>query len=101
VSRTDAHTPHRVRVARREVAVVPVHRCAGHDCDLPGVDPCWTIGRIGLCHWEFTYTGTNVCSCWMCHWHSRPDERRAAVRAELRALAREWNGGDGEAGFEL
>lgn len=96
MSRTDAHAPFLVRVARREVSVVPVHRCAGRECDLPELVPDWSIGRIGLCHWEFTYTGTNVCGCWMCHWHSRPEQCRAAVRAELREVAREWNGGEWE-----
>jgi len=101
VSRTDAHTPFRVRVARREIAVRAVHRCPGPECDLPALDPDWSIGRIGRCYHEFTYTGVNVCSCRMCHWHSRPEVRRAAVRGELRAVAREWNGGDGEADWEV
>lgn len=93
MSRTDAHAPFRVRLARREVAARPVHRCADSECDLPDLDPGWSIGRIGRCYWEFVYTGTNVCSCWMCHWHTRPEERRAAVRAELRGQMREWNSG--------
>lgn len=96
MSRTDAHSPYRVRVARREVAVVPVHRCAGAECDLPALSPTWTTGRIGRCYWEFVYTGTNVCSCWRCHWRTRPEERRAAVRAELRGVAREFNAGKRE-----
>ncbi|MGV0675711.1 hypothetical protein ABQE62_05895 [Mycolicibacterium fortuitum] len=96
MSRTDAHTPYRVRVARREVSVVPVHRCAGSVCDLPDLDPAWTIGRIGRCYWEFVFTGTEVCSCWMCHWHHRPEQRRSTLRAELRGVAREWNAGSGE-----
>jgi hypothetical protein len=91
MSRTDAHTPRRVRVARREIAVRAVHRCAGGECDLPALDPGWTIGRIGRCYWEFVYTGTNVCSCWMCHWRHRPESPRTAVRTQLRAKAREWN----------
>lgn len=101
MSRTDAHTPFRVRVARRELAVRAVHRCAGRDCALPDVGPGWTIGRIGRCYWEFRYTGTNVCSCWMCHWHSSPEVRRAAIRADLRAVAREWNAGAAKAGREV
>lgn len=93
MSRTDAHAPFRVRVARREVSVVPVHRCARRACDLPDLDPGWSIGCIECCYWEFRFTGTNVCSCWMCHWHSLPEERRASVRAGLRAAAPEWNAG--------
>ncbi|GLP76380.1 hypothetical protein TUM20983_34900 [Mycobacterium antarcticum] len=91
MSRTDVHAPFRVRVARREIAVRAFHRCAGRECDLPDLDPGWIIRRFGLCYWEFVYTGTNVCSCSMCHWRHRPEERRAAARARLRSMAREWN----------
>ncbi|SHR63612.1 Uncharacterised protein [Mycobacteroides abscessus subsp. massiliense] len=94
MSRTDAHAPFHVRAARREATVVPVHRCAGRECDLPELDPGWSIGRIGCCYWEFAYTGVSVCSCWMCHWHRRREARRAAVRTELRGAARDWNGGE-------
>lgn len=101
MSRTDAHAPFHVRVVRREVATRPVHRCAGHDeCDLPELVPGWVDTRH-RCRWEYTYTGRGVCSCWMCHWHRRPEVRRAAVRTELRAVAREWNAGASEAAFEL
>ena len=102
MSRTNAHSPYRVRVHRREVAVHAVHRCAGRDaCDLPDLDPTWTIGRVGRCYHEFSYTGVSVCSCWMCHWHSRPEVHRASVRTGLRQVAREWNGGSEEAAFEV
>lgn len=100
MSRTDAHTPYRVRVARREIAVRAVHRCADRECDLPDFDPDWTIGRIRCCYWEFVYTGTSICSCWMCHWHHRPEVRRAAVRTELRGVVREWNARDVDAGWK-
>ena len=101
MSRTDAHTPFRVRVARREVTVRAVHRCAGRVCDLPALDADWsTTGSIGRCYWEFDFTGTNVCCCWMCHWLRRPEQRRAAVRAELRGVAREWNAGELGAGWD-
>lgn len=96
MSRTDAHTPYRVRVARREIAVRAVHTCGGLDCDLSAIDPGWSIGRVGSCHWEFVYTGTNVCSCWMCHEQHRPERSRAAVRSGLRAVTRAWNAGERE-----
>ncbi|MBN7296617.1 hypothetical protein [Mycobacteroides abscessus] len=92
MSRTDSHAPFRVRVARGEVAVRAVHRCAGRDCDLPDLAPGWSIGRIGRCYWQWFFTGRGVCSCWMCHWRTRPEVHRAAVRTELRGVAREWNG---------
>ncbi|WP_328357005.1 hypothetical protein OG976_01635 [Mycobacterium sp. NBC_00419] len=56
MSRTDAHTPYRVRVASREVVVRAVHRCAGRDCDLFDLVPTWSISRIGRCYWEFRFT---------------------------------------------
>lgn len=96
MSRTDSHAPFTVRVARREVAARPVHRCAGRQCDLPNLVPGWTTGRIGRCYWQWFFTGRGVCSCWMCHWRHRPEACRAAVRTELRAVVREWNGGERE-----
>ncbi len=92
MSRTDAHAPFHVRVARREVFVVAVHRCAGRDCDLPNR----SAGRVGRCRWQFIFTGVNVCNCWMCHWHHRAEDRRSAVRTRLRGIARAWNAGDRE-----
>lgn len=59
------------------------------------------MGRIGSCYWEFTYTGVDVCSCWMCHWYHRPEVRRSAVCMELREVAREWNSGDEEVGSDV
>ena len=101
MSRTDAHAPFHVRVARREVAVIPDHRCAdGGECDLPGLVPGWTDTRH-RCRWQYTYTDAGVCSCWMCHWHSKPEQPRVAVRIALRAVARRWNGGDDDAAFEV
>lgn len=101
MSRTDAHAPFHVRMARREVTGVPLHRCAGRDCDLPALDPGWAVGRAGRCCWEFAFTGRAVCPCRLCHWHHRPQQRRAAGRVRLWAAAREWNAGDGEAGWQV
>lgn len=96
VSRTDAHTPFRVRVARREVAVRAVHRCASGECDLPELVPGWSGGRGDRCYWQWLFTGRGVCSCWTCHWRTRPEVRRASVRAGLRGVTREWNAGGRE-----
>ncbi|WP_162625490.1 hypothetical protein [Mycolicibacterium llatzerense] len=97
MSRTDAHAPFAVRMLRGEVAHHAVHLCDGDParCSLPDLEAGWTTGP-GLCRWEWTYTGHNWCSCWMCHWHSRLEVRRAAVRAELRGQVREWNAGERE-----
>jgi hypothetical protein len=77
---------------RGEVTHHAVHVCGGDParCTLPDLEAGWTIGP-GRCRWEWTYTGQNWCSCWMCHWRHRPQERRGAVRADLRGVAREWN----------
>ncbi len=104
MSRTDAHAAFRVCVARREVSVVPVHRCADRERDLPHLDPGWSIGRVRRCYWQWLFTGTGVCSCWMCHWPKRRHPRRSgrgARRAQLDGVVREWNGGDEEAGWEV
>lgn len=85
MSRTDAHTPLWVRLVRGELAAHPVH-AANHDqCDLPdhpGPSPT-------RCYWAFVYTGTKVCSCWMCQGgaeHRRENRRRRhRDRRELRA----------------
>ena len=45
MSRTDAHTPYRVRVARREVSVVPVHRCDGRKLAVSSI---WELGASVL-----------------------------------------------------
>lgn len=100
MSRTDAHAPFHIRVVRREISVVAVHRCAGGDCDLPALVPGWPDRGGDRCRWEFAFTGTNVCCCWMCHWCSRPEQPRAAVRAALRGVAHAWNAGDDDAGWE-
>lgn len=75
--RTDAHATLHVRIARRTSAA-PLRLPAV--CDLPEVG----VGGIDdtCCHREFVWTGVNVTSCWMCHWHRRPEDHRTAVRAE-------------------
>lgn len=93
MSRTDAHAPFAVRVARREVADRPVPRCAGSVCDLPDVVPGWEPRRGAACYWQWFFAGHGICPCWMCHWHRRPEVQRATVRAELRGQVREWNAG--------
>lgn len=104
VSRTDAHAPFHVRLARGEVAVHPVHRCTGPEtCDLPDLVPGWA-DTAHRCHWQWFFTGQDVCSCWMCHWPKRRQPRRSgrgSSRVQLRGLARSWNAGDSEAGDRM
>ena len=101
MSRTDSHAPFHVRMARGEVSAYPVHRCAGRECDLPDLVPGWADRGGEVCRWEPFQEDQNWCSCWMCHWHHRPEVRRAADRARLRDVVRAWNGGDDEAGHEV
>lgn len=105
MSRTDAHAPFAVRMLRGEVAHHARHLCSGDPalCSLPDLEAGWTTGP-GCCLWEWTFTGRNWCSCWMCHWPSHRQPRRSgrgASRAELRDVARAWNGGGVEAGWEV
>lgn len=90
MSRTDAHAPLHVRVARREISVDAVHFCGGAECDLPDRG----TGTRSRCHWQFVFTGTGICSCWMCHGHRRREIRRSAVRARLREAACAFNAGN-------
>lgn len=107
MSRTDAHAPLWVRLARGELAAQARHTAAHDCCDLPAHPPrqrpSWRPGT--QCYWAFTYTGTRVCSCWMCHagWNARRTNRRARHRtnAALRAASRQWAGGDEVAFDEL
>ncbi len=95
MSRTDAHAPFHVRFVRGEITGSAVHSCDRIACPL--VDDA----VVGSCYWEYLYEGRNWCPCWMCHWHRRPEYRRAAERARLRDVARAWNGGDDGAVEEL
>lgn len=87
MSRTDAHAPFRVRLARGELAARPVHACADRDCDLPDRPPArWYPGCAPThCHWEFHYTGVGVCACQMCHGgaDNRAENRRRRRRSKV------------------
>ncbi|WOQ17117.1 hypothetical protein [Raineyella sp. W15-4] len=99
MSRTDAHVPLRIRVARGDIGRAEVHDHADGVCDLPDPfdrDALWQ-GR-GHCHWEWRWDGHAVCSCWMCHggYGLRLDRRadRQRTRRELRTVTERWNYGD-------
>lgn len=105
MSHTDAHAPFAVRLLRGEVAHLAVHGCGGDPklCTLPDLNAGWTTGP-GPCRWEWTFTGRNWCSCWMCHCPRRTLARRsgrASYRAQLRLTAREYNGGSASDDSEL
>jgi hypothetical protein len=99
LSRTDAHSPSWVRLARGELAARPDHAHPHPVCDLPET-PADTVRQYGAtkCRWALQYTGINVCSCWMCnagprHRHANRTERHGCRVTLATALAR-WRGGD-------
>ena len=92
MSRTDAHVPLRIRVARGDIGRAEVHDHSDGVCDLPDpFEPGALWGGSGRCHWEWLWDGHAVCSCRLCHGgpelrrERRADRRRA--RRELRAAA--------------
>ncbi len=99
MSRTDAHCPLPVRVARRDVAAEAVHDHRFGGCDL--ADRSVYVREwlpSARCSWQWRYTGVKVCSCSLCHggpWR-RVDARRARHndRRSLAARLSAWRGGD-------
>lgn len=92
MSRTDAHVPVRIRVARRDTAHTEIHDHADGVCDLPDpYDRDALRAEPGHCHWAWLWDGHGVCPCPLCH--RGPDNRRERradrqrVRRTLRELA--------------
>jgi hypothetical protein len=91
MSRTDAHAPVLVSIARGDLAAHAHHDHRNGDCDLPdraGLAAgrhvyAWT--KSSRCRWVFHYTGTNVCACNLC---SSRDERRADLRKDRQTTRR-------------
>lgn len=100
MSRTDAHAPLWVRLARGELAVEAIHAADHVSCDLPQRPPTKWDGWLPAtkCYWSFRHTGTNVCSCSMCHAgpQHRQDNRnqRHHDRTRLATALKHWHGGD-------
>jgi len=98
LSRTDAHVPLHVRLARGDLASTAMHdHRDGQECDLPARPELW-CEPIPRCRWDFRFTGTRICSCWMCHGsaENRQERRnsRHAGKAQLASNRRSWRGGD-------
>lgn len=96
MSRTDAHVPLRVRVARGDIARAEVHDHTNGMCDLPETnDRDAPRQRRGHCHWTWLWDGHGPCPCETCHGgHANRRERRAdrqRVRRELDDAVRRWN----------
>ena len=102
MSRTDAHAPFHVRLARGDVSAQPQHARIHDACDLPALEatvryPWRTTG----CLWVFYYTGVNECPCPNCHGGPRARARNRAERhrdrAALGTALDAWHWGDGTA----
>jgi hypothetical protein len=89
MSNTFKTKPFWVQLANGYHRSVPVHAVEGaHDCDLPDKP-----GREQThCHWTFIYTGTRICSCWLCHgsaFEGSPKRERQRGNDEIRDQAAE------------
>jgi hypothetical protein len=99
LSRTDAHAPFHVRLARGDLSAQPWHACTHDACDLPDLEatvryPWRTTG----CSWGFFYAGVNECPCFNCHGgpqaHARNRAERHRDRAALSTALDAWCAGD-------
>lgn len=97
MSRTDAHAPLWVRLARGELAAEAQHASDHRVCDLPDRPPVTWEGWLPVtrCYWTLRYTGTNICSCSMCHAgpQHRQEHRNQRRRDHmaLHAALRRWS----------
>jgi hypothetical protein len=96
MSRTDAHTPFAVRIARGEIGAHEEHDHRSGDCDLPERDACRSITT--RCTWTWSWTGVAICACELCHagvWRRRQNRHgRHSNRVEISAARKVWNGGN-------
>ena len=90
MSRTYAHVPLRVRIARGDIAHEAVHDHTDGVCDLP--DPLegdlgWVWGSPH-CHWMWLPDGHGLCACEQCHGGSLHRSERRAERQRVRRALR-------------
>jgi hypothetical protein len=103
LSRTDAHAPFHVRIARGDITASPRHARIHDACDLPDQEATepYPWRRTTGCVWEFFYTGVSECPCPNCHggWQARANNRAERHRdhAALRQALDTWRGGDSAA----
>jgi hypothetical protein len=92
VSRTDAHAPFLVRIARGDVFARPRHDHRSSACDLPDRSALaagrahYMWARSSHCRWDFVYTGFGVCNCSLCYDHAALRRRRRNERRNLRQV---------------
>lgn len=95
MSRTDKTAPYSVKLQRGDLATHEYHDHRNGVCEL-AADPRRVEFTPGGCYLVLHYTGTQVCSCRMCHAHEPPltetqRRRRDRHRAkqQMRAVAAE------------
>lgn len=102
MSRTDAHAPFYVRLARGDLSAQPCH-APGHDaCDLPALTQTVRYAwRTTGCFWGYFHTGVNECPCHNGHAGRQAPARNRAERhrdrAALGTALDAWRGGDDSA----
>lgn len=107
MSRTDAHAPFWVQIARGDLAAEAQHAFDHAACDLPNRPPARWQGWLPKtrCYWGLHYAGTNVCSCSMCHAgkqrHQDNRNQRHRDRVTLWTALERWRGGDDDAFDEV
>lgn len=95
MARTDKTDPFWVKIWNGTLACHANHDHSDGVCDLPATlhDHYEHLGKpLGTrCHWEFVFTGTRTCGCWLCRGRTVVDRRqeRRADAEELRAVIRE------------
>lgn len=90
MSRTDAHVPHWIRVARGDIPRTEDHDHTDGVCDLPDpFDPAAWASRSGHCHWTWLWDGHRWCSCEMCHCGDLNRRERRADRQRVRRQLRD------------
>jgi hypothetical protein len=99
LSRTDAHAPSHIRLARGDLSARQWHAAVHDACDLPALEATVRYGkRTTGCYWAFFYTGVSECSCPSCHGgpqaHARNRAERHRDRAALHTALDAWRGGD-------
>jgi hypothetical protein len=102
VSRTDAHAPTHVRLARGDLHAQPDHALVHDSCDLPDRAALARLReQASGCTWTFCYTGVNEDSCLNCHGgalaRARNRVERHRDRIALRVALGAWRGADAAA----
>lgn len=84
MSRTDAHVPLQIRVARGDIGRAEVHDHTDGVCDLPDPYARDVLPGRGHCHWTWLRDGHGLCPCELCHCGQLNRRERRAERQRVR-----------------